>query len=284
MMKLSAKISNFKPKNRIFLAPMAEVNDLAFRELCKQAGCGLAYTGMINPLIQKDLKKELKDIPAIQLFCKNEKGIKEFIKKYEPQASLFDFNLGCPAKNARKEGFGCFMHNKLGDIERILKTMRENTKKPITIKLRKSKSSLKIIKIAEKYCDAICIHPRTQEQGYGGEPDLKFALQIKKRTKLPIIYSGNVNENNYQELLKKFDFIMIGRASLGNPSIFSKLTGKKQKAITFRDYLELAEKYNLPFRQIKQQAMYFTKGKENACELRAKIAKAKAIDQLIYCT
>ena len=43
------KIGNFKPKNRYFLAPMEEVNDVVFRLLCKKAGCGLTYTGMIHP-------------------------------------------------------------------------------------------------------------------------------------------------------------------------------------------------------------------------------------------
>jgi len=275
---MSIKIRNFDLVNRIFLAPMAEVNDIAFRLLCKQAGCGLTYTGMINPLTQQKL--DLKDKPALQIFCKDEKGIKEFIKKYESQVSLFDFNLGCPAKNARKDGFGSFMHNKLDKIEKILKTMRSNTEKPITIKIRKSKNTLKIIKIAEKYCDAICIHPRTQVQGYGGEPDLDFALQIKKRTKLPVIYSGNVNEHNFKQLLKKFDFIMIGRACLGDPGIFARIFGKKDIKLDFSDYLSLAEKYNLHFRQIKQQAVYFTKGKENAKEIRKEIVKTKTIKEI----
>ena len=280
MITFSDKIGSLKPEKRVFLAPMAEVNDTAFRLLCKKAGCGLTYTGMINPLNKKDLTKELEDKPALQLFCTNEKGVKEFIEKYEPYVSLFDFNLGCPAKTAKISGFGSFMHNKLDVIEKILKMMRENTKKPITIKLRKSKKALKIIKLAEKYCDAICIHPRTRDQGYGGEPDLDFALQIKKRTKLPIIYSGNINETNFEERLKQFDFIMVGRAAMGNPSIFSKLTGTKIKEITFFDYLKLAEKYKIHFKLIKMQAMYFTKGKENAKEMREKIVRAKTIKDL----
>jgi tRNA-dihydrouridine synthase len=54
------------------------------------------------------------------------------------------------------------MHDKTEKIEEILKIMRKSTKKPIFIKLRKSGETEKIIRIAEKYCDAICIHPRTK--------------------------------------------------------------------------------------------------------------------------
>lgn len=300
------KIRNLQLENPFFLAPMADVNDIAFRMLCKRAGCGLTYTGMINPLNPKDI--ELADNPAIQIFCTSTKGIKEFIKKHEAKAALFDFNLGCPAKTAKKLGFGSFLHNKLETIEEILKEMRSSTDKPITIKLRKSSQALKIIKIAEKYCDAICIHPRTQQQGYGGEPDIKFAEQIKKRTKLPVIYSGNVNLENAKELLKKFDFVMVGRAALGHPEIFQKLNklmktehkvgtqlinnksnsiAAKQEdsraegeAFGFKEYLALAKKYHLYFRHIKTHAMYFTLGKEDAKDTRREIAKAKKIQDI----
>ena len=74
-------------KNRIFLAPMYKVNDIAFRILCKKAGSGLNYTGMINPLSKQRI--DLDDKPAIQIFCNKELGIREFIKKHEKQASLF---------------------------------------------------------------------------------------------------------------------------------------------------------------------------------------------------
>jgi len=270
-------IRNLKIKNRIFLAPMEEVNDISFRILCKKAGCGLTYTGMINPLSKK--KIDLDDKPALQLFCTNTKGIKEFMKKYDKKISLWDLNLGCPAKTAKKHGFGSFLKD-LKIIEEILKIMRKNTKKPLTLKIRKSEIAFDIIKIADKYCDAVCIHPRTYSQGYSGEPDLKFAEEIKSKTKLPIIYSGNVNEENYKELLKKFDYIMIGREAIGRPEIFARIINNTKFKKSFKDYLKLAKKYNLFFRQVKLQAMNFTKGMRDSAKLRLEIFKIKNIEEL----
>src|SRR4030042_4834278 len=175
------KIRRLKPKSKIFLAPMEEINDIAFRLLCKKAGAGLTYTSMVHPRTKQ--KIFLDDKPALQLFSSNEKGIKSFIKKYDKKVSLWDFNLGCPAKTAKKHGFGIYLKD-LKTIEDILKIMRENTKKPVTVKIRKSPLSFELIKIAEKYCDAIAIHPRTQEQGYSGLPDLKFAEEVKSKTQL----------------------------------------------------------------------------------------------------
>ena len=65
------QIGNLKLKNRFFLAPMLEPNDIAFRMLCKKAGCGLTYTGMVSPLSQK--KIIIEDKPAMQLFTNNTK-------------------------------------------------------------------------------------------------------------------------------------------------------------------------------------------------------------------
>ncbi len=277
---MNFKIGNLTPKNRIFLAPMQEINDIAFRLLCKKAGCGMTYTGLTNPLSKQ--KIYLDDSPALQLFCTSTKGVKDFIVLHDKEVSLWDFNLGCPSKLAKKHGFGCYLTD-LKKIEEILKTIRKNTKKPFTIKIRKSSFAHELLKLAEKYCDGISVHPRTPSQGYSGLPDLDFALFIKSNTNLPVIYSGNVNENNISDLLKKFDFVMIGREAIGRPEIFAGITNTKPDfniSLKFMEYLKIAKSYNLPFRQLKFQAMNFTKGLNHSKELRLKIFKIKNLEEL----
>jgi tRNA-dihydrouridine synthase len=256
---------------------MLEPNDIAFRLLCKKAGSGLNFTGMYSPRSRE--KIFLDDKPAIQLMANSPDFIKEFINKYDKQVSMWDFNLGCPSPLAKRNNFGVFLQNSPEKIEAILKVMRASTKKPISIKLRKSQYASKIIDIANKYVDAICIHPRTKEQGYSGEPDLEFAESIKLITNKPLIYSGNVNKKNYKHLLKIFDFVMFGREAIGNPNIFLELEGKPKRFL-FKDYLKLAIKYKLKFAQIKFQAMNFTKGLKNAKEIRQKIVSAKNIQDI----
>jgi tRNA-dihydrouridine synthase len=72
---------------------------------------------------------------------------------------------------------------------------------------------------------------------------------------------------------------MIGRKAIGNPSIFSKIQNKKIN-FEFKDWLKLSRKYNLPFRQIKFQAMNFSKGKRNSRKLRNEIAKTKSVEEI----
>jgi tRNA-dihydrouridine synthase B len=270
-------IKGLKTKNRIFLAPMLEPNDIAFRLLCKKEGAGLTYTGMINAQSKQQL--QLEDKPALQLFGNTPKGIKEFIQKHDKKVSLWDFNLGCPSKLSKKLAHGAFMHKDFDNIKKILQTMRTTTKKPISIKLRKSPQALDIITLAEPYVNAIGIHPRTSEEGYSGTPDKEYAKKVRRTTKHPVIYSGNITEKNYQEYLKEFDYLHIGRQTIGKPQLFATLNNKKPKT-TFEDYIKLAKQYNIPFRNIKYHAMNHTKGKTKARKQRLEIMKAKTITEI----
>ena len=71
------KIGNLELKNKVFLSPMAGVTDLPFRLICKEQGCGLLYTEMINGKAlcyddentKKMLKIEEEEHPvAVQIF------------------------------------------------------------------------------------------------------------------------------------------------------------------------------------------------------------------------
>jgi len=271
------KIGTLKIKNPFFLAPMHQVNDIAFRELCMKNGCGLSYTWLLHPLSRE--KFLLNDKPAVQIATQSEKGVREFIEKNDGHSALFDLNLGCPACKAKDQDYGAYLQKNPAMVEKILKAMKDSTDHPVTVKIRKSPHIPGLIKIFERYCDAIAIHPRTAEQGYSGIPDIGFAEKLKARASIPIIYSGDADENNAVSLLEKFDFVMIGRKAIGNPGIFAHLSGKKPKG-SFSDYLKLAQRYSLEFQQIRFQALNFTKGRENAGAIRKKLSFAREIDGL----
>jgi tRNA-dihydrouridine synthase B len=280
---MAYKIGNLELKSRVLLAPMLEPNDVAFRLLCKKAGCGLTYTGMVSPLSKQ--KMRLDDKPAVQLFGNSVKGIKSFIKKYDSKVSLWDFNLGCPSKLSKMLGHGGCLDD-INVIEKILKVMRSSTDKPISIKLRKSDRAIEIAKMAEKYVDAIGIHARTVSQGYAGEVDYDFALKLKRAVKCPVIFSGNVDAENIDSILKDFDFVFVGRAAIGNPNFFlrKKLVGSGELVVGsnfgFIEYLKLAKKYGLFFRQIKYQAMNFTKGVKGAAKIRGGLVETESVDEI----
>jgi len=104
-------------------------------------------------------------------------------------------------------------------------------------------------------------------------------LKLKKAVSVPVIYSGNVNEGNVKKVLKDFDFVFVGREAIGDPGIFARLSDSKVK-VGFGDYVKLAKKYKLFFRQVKYQAMNFTKGLVNAKALRLGLIGAKTVSDV----
>ena len=86
------------------------------------------------------------------------------------------------------------------------------------------------------------------------------------------------------------DAVMVGRAACGNPFIFTRInhylkTGaflpQKNTIDLFFEYVDLWEKYEgLKFTNLKIQASYFTKGIQNAGQLRIDLVKAKTVDEI----
>ncbi len=290
------RLGNLKLKTRVFLAPMLEPNDIAFRLLCKRAGCGLTWTGMTSALSKA--KIDLDDKPILQLFGNSSRGIKSFMKEYDSRVSGWDFNLGCPSKLSKRLKHGACL-NDLKVIEDILRVMRSCTRKPLTVKIRKSDLAFDILRICEEVgVSAICIHARTLSQGYSGEVDYDFALKIKEKASMPVIFSGVSNLNDVEKILRDFDFVMIGREAIGRPGIFLGLENKsgqllkngtrtntdehglKGDEVGFGEYLKLAKKYGLYFRQVKYQAMNFTKGLADGKKLRGDLVGAKTTEDI----
>lgn len=109
------KIGNLRLKNNLVLAPMAGINDTAFRILCKRYGAGLVYSEMINAnAISNKNKATLKKLNfveeerpiAVQLFGANIKMLEDAAIIAEDKADIIDINLGCPDLKVLNQGCG----------------------------------------------------------------------------------------------------------------------------------------------------------------------------------
>jgi len=99
---MNYKIGNLRLKNNLVLAPMAGINDTAFRMLCKRYGAGLVYTEMINAnAIFNKNKATLKKLNfveeerpiAVQLFGANLKMLESAAVIAEEKADIIDINF-----------------------------------------------------------------------------------------------------------------------------------------------------------------------------------------------
>ena len=304
------KIGNLNLKNKLVLAPMAGITDLPFRMLCKKYGAGLVYSEMIS---SEAIVRNNKATKTKMIFCKKEKPIsaqifgaeKESIIKaakiVEKQgADIIDFNIGCPDPAVIKQGAGAAFLKDSKKISEIVSLLVKNIKVPVTVKMRSginnTKDFLKIAKAIEKAgASAIAVHPRTVKQRYCGKADWSIIKEIKNNLNIPVIGSGDVcsGESAKQMLAQtKCDFVMIGRAAIGNPYIFREidyfLKGKKAKKQTdeqklnlFFEYVKLAKKYKCyDFVSAKTRAMEFTKGIKHSASLRQELSQAKTLESI----
>lgn len=297
-----------KFQSKVFLAPMMDINDSAFRLLCRKRGAALVFTELtsIHHVLAKGklpLKITKKERPvAVQLFGSDRKKLIKAAKIAEPYADVIDYNMGCPSSKVHKAMSGAALLNKPELVKELLSALVKGAKNPVSLKLRaginekNKKQFLEIAKIAEKGgVSMITLHARTVEQGYSGKADWVLIKELKNSVSVPVVGNGDIrNPEDAKRMLEetRCDYIMVGRAARGNPFIFKQINdylekGKykeysaKDKLKEFKEYLNLAKKQNIPFSQIKAQAMYFTKGIEGGAKLRKRISQTKELKELV---
>lgn len=241
------------------LAPMAGYTDAAFRKICHDFGVGITVTEMISTKalihrnrITEDLLKRLDDkVCAVQLFGHEPEDFVKCINN--PLLSNFeiiDINMGCPMPKIFNNGDGCALMKDISLASRVIKAVRSNTKKLVSVKFRLGidNNSINCIEFAsmckDSGADFITIHARTRQQLYSGKAETEYIAKVVDKVKIPVFANGDINFDNATEIVNQSGCfgIAIGRAALGNPQIFSKITGADLKY----DMWEVIEKhYNL---------------------------------------
>jgi tRNA-dihydrouridine synthase B len=299
------QIKSLHLESPLILAPLAGYTDLAFRLLCRQFGAGLCYTEMISchGLVYQKEKTQLltRTVPeerpvALQLFGADPiiMGEAAALVSNMP-VDIIDINMGCPVRKVTKKGAGAALMKDAYLAATIISEVCNNTNLPVTVKIRTGWNHDSIVapdfaKMAEDNgASAIAVHGRTWSQGFVGQVDWQTIARVKNNVAIPVIGNGDVN--TYQEALQFMDKtgcdgIMIGRAALGNPWIFSPEgipTSIAKRMAGLKRHLELIQKYSntdkiLP--KIKNQAGRYFKGIAGGSTIRMQIYQAGSFDEI----
>lgn len=223
---------------------MEDVSGPPFRAVCKANGADLVYSEFISSEgIIRNAAKSLKKLDifenerpvGIQLFGSNIESMKEAtIIATQAKPDLIDINYGCPVKAVACKGAGAALLKDIPKMVEMTKAVVDNTHLPVTVKTRLGwdETSKNIEEVAEQLQDigikAICIHGRTRVQLYKGSADWTFIGKVKNNQRIKIPVFGNGDIDSPQKALEYknqygVDGIMIGRAAIGNPWIFSEI-------------------------------------------------------------
>lgn len=223
------------------LAPMDGYSDRPFRSICRDLGSAMSYTEFVQ--VEKILSRS--DRPSAKLhYEENERPIvfqiygddpdmilKAALKVQDLNPDIIDINMGCPAKSVSQRGAGVGMMLTPLKIARTFKKLTAALNVPVTGKMRlgwENYRSYRLIAhiVEENGGSLIAVHGRTKEQAYSGHADWDAIAEVKAAVKIPVIGSGDVKTVQDIERMKKHtgcDAVMIGRAAVANPWIFSGL-------------------------------------------------------------
>jgi tRNA-dihydrouridine synthase B len=256
------KISNIEfPDKPLFLAPMEDVTDPAFRLLCKRFGVDMVYTEFISAdaLIRSVKRTEQKltmydeERPVvIQLYGREADAMEEAARiAEEAKPEFIDLNFGCPVKKVAGKGAGAGLLRDIPKMLEITSAVVKAVNVPVTVKTRLGwdDDNKIIVRLAEQLQDcgiaALAIHGRTRAQMYKGEADWTLIGEVKNNPAIhiPIIGNGDVTTpERAAECFDRYgvDAVMVGRAAIGRPWIFGEMkeyfkTSESRQLLSFEE-------------------------------------------------
>ena len=308
------KIGNVELENNIILAPMAGVTDLPFRIILEKFNPGLVCTEMISSkgLYYNDEKtKKLLNIEgekrpiSVQIFGSDSETMGYASRFVSEIADIVDINMGCPAPKVVKNGDGSKLLLDLKKAEEVIKSVVNNSKKPVTLKFRKGWDNdnivaLDLAEIAEKNgISAITIHGRNRDEFYSGQVDLEIIKKVKEKVKIPVIGNGDIIDEESAKKMFEYtgvDGIMIGRGVMGNPWLIEQIkyylkTGNKLPKPTIEEKYEILKEHieleikekgeKVALNEMRKHIAWYTKNMKDSSSFRDMINHIEDKDSLI---
>ncbi len=237
---------------------MEDVTDIGFRLLCKRFGAAMVYTEFVSAeALVRSISSTVKKLTiaeeerpvGIQIYGRDVDSMVEAARIVESEAhpDVIDLNFGCPVKKVAGKGAGAGMLRNVPLLLDIVENVVKAVNTPVTVKTRLGwdvptmlDASLSIpgaghrpfiVELAERLQDrgvqALTIHGRTRSQMYTGDADWTLIGEVKRNPNMHIPIIGNGDIKSLDEADRAFttygvDAVMIGRATFGQPWLFSR--------------------------------------------------------------
>ena len=269
------KIGNVKLNSRVVLAPMAGVSDRAYRELCVKFGAGYCVSEMVSSKALSFNSKKSEDLMdiseyerpcGIQIFG-DEPSCMADAARHAMQNSpdIIDINMGCPAPKISSNGSGSALMRNPTLCGEIVQAVVQSCNVPVTVKIRKgwdddNVNAVEVAKICERFgASAVTIHGRTRMQYYKPPVDYDIIREVRQAVNIPVIANGDIDSaQKAKEVIEKTgcDLIMVGRASLGNPWLFTQINEYLENPENPIEYPTLEERLDIMVEHISKMVEY----------------------------
>ncbi|NQY58774.1 MAG: tRNA dihydrouridine synthase DusB [Cognatishimia sp.] len=224
----------------VFLAPLAGITDLPFRELVARFGAGLVVSEMIASQDLINAKPGVREKAelgfgvegtSVQIAGCEAYWMAEAAKMAEANgARIIDINMGCPAKKVTStSGAGASGSALMREPDlaiSLIEAVVEAVDVPVTLKTRLGwdddmLNAPELVARAEAVgIQMVTIHGRTRCQFYKGAADWRAISKVKESVDVPVIANGDiVDTSTAKEALRQSgaDGVMLGRGVQGRP-------------------------------------------------------------------
>lgn len=295
------------------LAPMAGVADRAMREICTEYGAAFTVGELTSSrgVTLADQKSEsylfcsdMARPTGSQLFGNDPEIMADAAKiaaRYDPD--FIDINMGCPAPKVAGNGGGSALMRDPRLVGEIVRAVARAVAVPVTVKIRTGwdKDSINAVEVAKRAEDAgaaaITVHGRTRAQMYAPGIDLDTIAAVKRSVSVPVIGNGDISCGEDAKRMYEYtgcDFVMIGRAAMGNPFIFSEINsffegrefvppGLQERFAVLMRQVELMLRYKDPHNAIlesRKHAAWYMTGLRGAAALRRMCGEISSLEDI----
>ncbi len=242
---MTIQLGPHRVDGNVFLAPMAGVTDVPFRQICRMWGAAYVVGEIVasqshlwaSAKSQSRFRFEESDsLRVTQLLGAEPDELEKAVYfAVEQGAQVIDFNMGCPAKKVCSVACGSALMRDEAEALVLLKRLgaaARNADVPVTLKCRTGwdeahKNAVTIAKMAaDEGFAMITVHGRTREGGYISPVEYRTIADVVQAVSIPVVANGDIIDGTRaRRVLDETGAaaVMVGRGSMGKPWIFRQI-------------------------------------------------------------